>query len=435
MHVLALLLLVTLLSGSRLNAAGHPAHPPQPTKYPTLFTSAIAEDPRVVAALRSIETREDPLVAEWIHLAEIPAPSGREQERARYIHHELEKLKLQNVHTDDAGNVSGVRKGSGNGPAIVFCAHMDTVFPITTPLKVKRDGKLLKAPASGMTREIWSRSSKCSALWTRRKSAPRAISFSWPPPQEETRLQGARYWLSHAARKPDMFIATDIPLGVVWYGALRLAALEFVYTSPGAHTLMSRDEPSPVKAVARAINAVYQIPLPPTAPEAAPMRLPVINVGKIGGGAVINAIPKEAYFTVDLRSFDSITQDRLQTEVTRAARSAGEVEHVGFRIEKPEGDDLDYSNALSRDQRRAHPLVQTALDVHKYWKVALLPDAMDVGSTDANVGVAMGIPSIAIGATAGRDAHTTEEGAEIDSIVRGVYSVVLLAVSLAGLAN
>ena len=424
MPALALLLLL---------AAGHPPAP-QP-KYPTQFSASVAEDPRVQAAFRTVEAREDSIVNEWIHLAEIPAPSGKEQERGHYIRRELDKLKLQNIHTDEVGNVSGVRKGSGTGPTIVFCAHMDTVFPTATPLKVKREGRLLKAPGIGDDTGNLAAILELFRSLDRAQIRTKGDLVFLATTQEETRLQGARHWLTHAARKPDMFIAADIPLGVVWYGALRLAALQFVYTAPGAHTLMSRDEPSPVKAVARAINAVYQIPLPASAPEAFPMRLPVINVGKIGGGAVINSIPKEAFFTVDLRSFDSATQDRLQTEVTHAAKAAAEAEHVGFRIEKPEGDDLDYSNALTRDQRRSHPMVQTAIDIHKYLKVALLPDAMDVGSTDANVGVSLGIPSIALGATAGRDAHTVEEGAETSSIVPGVKSLILLAVSLAGFAN
>lgn len=422
MPALALLLLL---------AAGHPA---QQTKYPTQFSAALAEDPRVQAAFRYVDSREEAIVNEWIHLTEIPAPSGKEQERGHYIRRELEKLKLQNVHTDEVGNVSGVRRGSGSGPTIVFCAHMDTVFPAPSS-KVKRDGKLLRAPGIGDDTGNLAAILELFRALDRAQIRTKGDLVFLATTQEETRLQGARHWLTHAARKPDMFIAADIPLGVVWYGALRLAALQFVYTAAGAHTLMSRDEPSPVKAVARAINAVYQIPLPATSPDAYPMRLPVINVGKIGGGAVINAIPKEAFFTVDLRSFDSMTQDRLQTEVTRAAKAAADAEHVGFRVEKPEGDDLDYSNALTREQRRGHPMVQTAIDVHKFLKVALLPDAMDVGSTDANVGVSLGIPSIAIGGTAGRDAHTTEEAAETGSIVPGVKSFILLAVSLAGLVN
>ena len=404
-------------------------------KYPTQFAAELPDDPRLQAAFHQIESRQDSLINEWIHLTEIPAPSGKEQDRAHYIRRELEKLKLQNIHTDDAGNVSGVRRGSGTGPTIVFCAHMDTVFPAATPLKVKRDGKNLKAPGIGDDTGNLAAILELFRTLDKAQIHTKGDLVFLATTQEETRLQGARHWLTHAPRKPDMFIAADIPLGVVWYGALRLAALQFVYSSAGAHTLMSRDEPSPVKAVARAINAIYQIPLPATAPDAYPMRLPVINIGKIGGGAVINAIPKEAFFTVDLRSFDSPTQDRLQTEVNKAAKAAADAEHVGFRVEKPEGDDLDYSNALSREQRRSHPMVQTALDIHKYLKVALLPDAMDVGSTDANVGVALGIPSMAIGATAGRDAHTIDEAADASSIVPGVKSLVLLAISLAGFAN
>ena len=430
MRVFALLLLAAGVFVNR--TAG--AQPPSPPKYPTQFSPALAGDPRIQAAFRNIEMREEPLVNEWIHLSEIPAPSGKEQERGHYIRRELEKLKLQNIHTDEVGNVSGIRKGSG-GPTIVFCAHMDTVFPATTPLKVKREGKLLKGPGIGDDTGNLAAMLEMFRVLDRSQIRTKGDLVFLATTQEETRLQGARHWLTHAARKPDMFVAADIPLGVVWYGALRLAALQFTYTAAGAHTLMSRDEPNPVKAVARAINAVYQIQLPATAPEAYPMRLPVINVGRIGGGAVINAIPKEAFFTVDLRSFDSATQDRLQTEVTRAAKSAADAEHVGFRIEKPEGDDLDYSSALSHEQRRAHPMVQTAIDIHKYLKVAILPDAMDVGSTDANVGVALGIPSIAVGATAGRDAHTVDEGAEAASIVPGVKSLVMLAVSLAEFAN
>ncbi|HEY3743838.1 MAG TPA: M20/M25/M40 family metallo-hydrolase [Bryobacteraceae bacterium] len=426
------LLLLASLCASHLKAAGHPTQQP---KYATQFSPVLAADPIVETAFHAIDAREEPIVTEWIHLAEIPAPSGKEQERARYIRHELEKLKLQNIHTDEAGNVSGVRKGIGGGPAIVFCAHMDTVFPASTPLKVTREGHMLKGPGIGDDTGNLVALLELFRTLDKAQIRTKGDLIFLATTQEETRLQGARYWLTHAAHKPDMFIATDIPLGVVWYGALRLAALKFVYTASGAHTLMSRGEPNPVKAVARAITAVYQVQLPAAAQEAAPMRLPVINVGKIGGGAVINAIPKEAYFTVDLRSFDSATQDRLQTAVTDAARSAADAEHVGFQVEKPEGDDLDYSNAASRAVRRAHPLVETALDVYKYLKVALLPDAMDVGSTDANVGVSLGIPSIAIGATEGRDAHTLDESAEAGSIVPGVKSLVLLAVSMAELAN
>jgi acetylornithine deacetylase/succinyl-diaminopimelate desuccinylase-like protein len=221
---------------------------------------------------------------------------------------------------------------------------------------------------------------------------------------------------------------------MVWYGALRLASLQFVYTAAGSHTLLSRDEPNPVRAVARAIQAIYAIPLPEPEPAALPMKLPVINIGKLQGGAVVNAIPREASFTVDLRSLDSATQDRLASLVMKAAQEAATAERVGFRIEKPDGDDLDYSRAMSREERRGHPVVQTALDIHRHLHLVHLPEPLDVGSTDANVGVSLGIPSIAVGAIRSRDAHTLAESADAKSIVPGTKSLLLLAVSLAGLA-
>jgi tripeptide aminopeptidase len=404
-------------------------------KFPTSFSAKNAASAKVQKALRLVETNEEQLITQWIRIAEIAAPSGRETDRARFVKAQLEKLKLSNIRIDEAGNVSGVRKGKRPGSTVVFAAHLDTVFPASTPLKVERDGQTLKCPGIG------DNSGNVAALLEMFRALDETgietqgdLVFLGTT-QEETRLHGMRHWLAKQTPKPDMVVATDIPLGMVWYGALRLAALQFVYTSPGSHTLLSRGEPSPTRAVARAVQAVYDIPLPEPDPAALPMKLPVINVGKLQGGAVVNAIPREASFTVDLRSLDSATQDRLYTAVVKAAQDAATAEKVGFRVEKPEGDDLDYSSALSREERRAHPMVQTALDVQKHLQLVYAPEPFDVGSTDANVGVSMGIPSIAVGAIRSRDAHMVTESADAKSIVPGTKSLLLLAISLAGLAS
>lgn len=425
----------TLLLPVFVILAGHPPQP-APPKYPTAFNPAIVQDPRIEAAFASIEARKEQLIQEWMDVTAIPAPSGKEQDRARYLCGELQKIGLKDIRIDAAGNVSAVRKGdqppsSSPPPVVVFSAHMDTVVPPTANIAVRRDGKYLRGPGIGDDSGNLVALLELFRVLDRSQIRTKADLIFLATAQEETTLNGARYWLTHAPTKPDAFISVDIPLGLVWYGALRLAEFQFVFTAPGAHTLMSRDEPSPVRAAARAINAIYQIPLPPPAIEALPMRLPVINIGKMGGGTVYNAIPKEAYFTVDLRSLDSTTQDKLQTEIMKAAKAAAAAEHVTLQVEKVPSDDIDYSNALPRATRRAHPLVQTAVDIHKFMKLSLLPDAVDIGSTDANVGVSLGIPSIAVGATAGKDAHTAEESAEAASIVPGIKSLLLLAVSLA----
>ena len=82
-------------------------------------------------------------------MVEIPSPSGKEQSRAEYIRAEMQKLGLADIRMDDMLNVSGVRKGSGGGPTVVFAAHTDSVFPEGTPIHVRREGDTLTAPGVG----------------------------------------------------------------------------------------------------------------------------------------------------------------------------------------------------------------------------------------------------------------------------------------------
>jgi acetylornithine deacetylase/succinyl-diaminopimelate desuccinylase-like protein len=408
------------------------------TKYPTKFQPSIAADGRVAAALRMIEGRQEALIQDWIRLAEIPASSGGEQARATYVREQLAGMGFNAVRTDEIGNVIAERPGvDPNGPVIAFAAHMDTVFAATVPRKVRREGGKLYCPGigddtSGLAALLETfRAMQRAGIRTRGKLVFVATV------QEETRLRGARHFLATYGIRPDMFVAVDIWLGDVWYGALRISRLKFTYTSPGSHTLFSRGQPTPSRAVAAAIQNVYGIPLPAEEPGLGGMKVPVMNVGTLGGGAVFNSIPQEAWFTVDLRSLDSATQDRLESEVVRVAKAAAEKEGVGFRAEKPQGEDVDYSQAQPREKRRAHPLVQTAVDIQNYLQ---LPQAgasgpLDIGSTDANVAVGLGIPAIAVGGARFSGPHTLDEAAEESSIVPGVKMLLLLSVSLAGLAD
>jgi acetylornithine deacetylase/succinyl-diaminopimelate desuccinylase-like protein len=396
------------------------------------FQPSLLDKPEVHKALQSVDDRAAGILEEWIRLVETPAPSGKEQVRARYIRAEMETLGLSEIRTDDMSNTSGVRKGTGGGPTVVFCAHMDTVFPDGTDLKVKREGDILRAPGVGDdTSNLMAVLEMFRAL-NRGGVRTKGDLIFLASVQEEVGLLGAKHWLETSGYKPDMFIAIDVSSTEVWYGALRIDQFKFFYTSPGAHTLESRGAPSPAKAVAKAIDALYEIPLPPIAEGFGTFKLPTINVGMLGGGTVVNAIPREAWFTVDLRSLDSATQDRLESAVVATARRIGEQEGVGFRMEKKMG--IDYSKALPQTARLNHPLVQTAVATSNYFRkpgTAAIA-AQDAGSNDSNIAVSMGIPAVAVGAVVEYMPHRLEENAEASSIVPGIKSLIALAVALTG---
>ena len=393
------------------------------------FSERQLKQPQIQKAFDSLN--ESAIVDEWIRLTEIPSPSGKEQARADYVRAELQKLGLTDIRTDEMLNVSGVRKGTGKGPSVAFAAHLDTVFPATTDLKVRRDGNILRAPGIGDdTGSVIALLEAFRAL-NRAGIKTKGDLIFVASTQEELGLKGAKYWLTHAPSRPDMFVALDVPSNFVWYGALRIDLMKFYFSAPAVHTLYSRGAPSPAKALVKAVEAVYAIPLPPLAADVGDARLPVVNVGMIGGGTVANAVPGETWFTVDLRSLDTATQDRLRTAITEAARKAADDEHVKFRVENTVVTE-DYSKSLSKEQRLAHPLVKTAVDAANYFRkrgtATVVPQ--DLGSTDANIAISLGIPAIATGTLISTKQHQLEENAESSSIVPGIRQLISLAFAL-----
>ena len=391
------------------------------------FSRQLAQRRAVRDALAYVDAHFAEQVEEWIRLTAIPAPSEHEAARARYVRGQLEALGLP-VETDSIGNVWTVLRGSGGGARTVFAAHLDTVHPEGTDLTVRRAADTLRAPgvfdntASVANFLAVARAWRAAGLRTRGD-----VVLLWTV-QEELGLRGMAYWMD---RQPaDLLIAVDGELGPVRYGALGIYWSRMVFTGAGSHTNTSRGKPHPARAAARCILDIYRIPLPAAdAPVSA-----VYNVGMLRGGHVVNAIPEEVSFTVDLRTVDPVLLEQLDSTIVATCGAAAAAESVGFHR------DWVQRNAAggTPDQlaaRRDHYLVATAIDVlrHLGWSFGSGPTTLATGSTDANVGVVRGIPAIAIGRSTGGDQHTLREWADVPSARTGTRQVILLAVALAGL--
>ena len=109
----------------------------------------LLKDPTVKAALDSIRADEPTTVRNQIRLCEIPAPTFHEAARARAVKAAFEQSGLSNVRLDKAGNVLGDRPGVAPGPRLVVAAHLDTVFPEGTDVRVTRSGTVLTGPGVG----------------------------------------------------------------------------------------------------------------------------------------------------------------------------------------------------------------------------------------------------------------------------------------------
>ena len=82
-------------------------------------------------------------------LTKSPRPHSRKANGHALFAQMLRESGLSDVEIDPEGNVLGLRKGTGSGPLIAIAAHLDTVFPEGTDVRVKRTGNRLLAPGVG----------------------------------------------------------------------------------------------------------------------------------------------------------------------------------------------------------------------------------------------------------------------------------------------
>ena len=394
--------------------------------YPTSWNPELLKRADVKSAMAMIEQRFPSQVDEWIRVAEMPGKSRLEQQRGAYVKSVFEKEGLK-VSVDSIGNVTGVRKGTGGGPTIVIAAHTDIVFPPETNTKVRRSGDTLFAPGVGdNTASVANMLSTLRVMNATKFTSTGDIVFIGTV-QEELGLKGMAYWLEHNP-KPDLLIVPDGAYGSVSYGALGIYWTKFVFTHPGAHTLSSRGIPTPVKAVAKAIDRLYQLPF-----DALPNGA-VMNIGQIHGGSIFNAVPQELYFTVDLRSSDPVLLDSLDRMITRITQEVAAEQKVGLKIEIEQKSGAG-GTEKQLEGARAHPLVQTAVDINRALGMAPgMPgasEAVATGATDANPGVVRKIPSIAIGGSKSSGAHQLTEFALASSALPSTKLLYLLTATFA----
>ena len=398
--------------------------PPQIPPEANRFSTGVMEVSSVSRALEWLEEHFDDQVEEWIHINEIPAPSRMEEERGRYVAAQMEAEGLE-VSVDALGNVTGIRRGVGDGPTLVFASHMDTVFPMGTDVTVHRDGDVLRAPG------IWDNSAAVANML----AVIRALNSAGVQTrgdlifigtvQEEIGLKGMVHWLEENEGVADMLVAIDGGLGSISYGALGIYWTIYRFHADGSHTNQSAGRPHPVRALADAVRAIYEIEIPEGRGGA------VYNVGMLGGGSIFNAIPEEASFSMDLRSVNPILLDSLDAEIESRVARAAEAHGVEWSMEVDSRSQAGGTEEQLAD-RRVHPLVVTAESI--YGHLELGNQLRPSGSTDANAGVVRGIPSIAVGRSLGGENHTLSEWADIPSALPATQAVLLLAVTLAELA-
>ena len=388
-------------------------------------------DARIKAAFEFIDGSSARFTAEQIRICEIPAPPFKEQERARYFASRFVELGLQDVHTDSEGNVIGFYRGRLEQPLLVLSAHLDTVFPEGTDVRVRKIGNRLCAPGiaddvSGLAALI----GLIQALNAAELKTRGTIAFVATVGEEgEGNLRGVRHLFSEGklAGRVSAFISFDGPgVECITHQALGSRRFRVRLEGPGGHSWGDFGVVNPVHALGRVISRIsdYQVPADPRT---------TYNIGRIEGGESVNVIPQSASLDIDLRSASEFELLRLEEFLMAAVDHAVIDENV---LRAASGVKLRSEITMIGDRPSGEtplnaPIVKTAIAASRALGVNPI---LNRASTDSNIPIKLGVQAITLGAGGvSSDSHRLSEWYDPTGRELGYKRALLTAIGMVGL--
>lgn len=393
----------------------------------------VAKSANYNALVSQLDSEHDRIVEDIIKLVEIPAPPFKEAERAKAYRDMLLVAGLQDVEIDAEGNATGLYRGSGpaGGPVIVLAAHLDTVFPEGTPLKVRREGSRLYAPGIGDdTRSLAVIAAYARAMKDKNVRPRTDILFVGNVGEEGPGdLRGVRYLLTKGKYKERVkaFLSMDgtDPERVV-NGGVGSRRYRITYKGPGGHSYGAFGLVNPMVAMSQTVTELYKTTVP-----GSPKTTYAASV--TGGGTSVNSIPNEVFMEFDFRSenpaeltkveqrFLSIVQE--STDAENAARSVSEgkiVAETKLIGDRPAG--------ITNENAAITQIATAAIRANG------LKPKLTSSSTDANLPMSLGIPALTIGSGgSGGRAHSLDEWIDVEKSqsVKGMSTGLLMLLTMA----
>jgi acetylornithine deacetylase/succinyl-diaminopimelate desuccinylase-like protein len=360
-----------------------------------------------------IETFVEQKSAETIELVkritEIPAPSNDELRRAEFVKSWFSEIGVDNAYIDDALNVVCPFNDNGSNEVVIIMAHSDTVFPDTTTITVtERDG-FLHAPGVGDNSANLANMLMSVKFILENNLMPQdnlGVIFAATSGEEGLgNLKGSLALCKKYNNRIREVIGIDSNIGSITDNAVGSHRYKVSVYTEGGHSYGDFGNRNAIHYLASMIQTLYMIKAPVKAKT-------TFNVGTIEGGTSINSIAENASMLYEFRSSDheclTIMEEYFDS-VVAAYNKAGnkvEVETLGIRPCKQ-----------GVDEARLEELRQRSKNIiTEYFDGEI---SFSAGSTDSNIPLSMGIPSVTYGTKVSAGTHTRAEHLDISSLIPG----------------
>lgn len=357
------------------------------------------------------ENFTEDLVNLVIEIQQCAAPTFDEGRRAQLVAEKFSTAGLTDVSVDATRNAYGRLPGAGDRP-LVISAHLDTVFPDLDALPVRREEDKLYGPGIGDNSLGVAALFGLLSLIKANKFKPAGDIWFIGNSGEEGLgdLGGMKAVVERFGSQPVAYLVLEgMGLERIVHAGLGSKRYRVDVATQGGHSWADYGKPSAIHEMSALIGELLRIRIP-RKPRTS------FNVGKINGGTSVNTIAGKASIEIDLRSVDNRTLQEKASQVLAVIERAN---RAGVTVSAtPIGD------RPTGDLPKNHPLVSLA---KKALKRQNLKADLDISSTDCNIPLSKGVPSICLGVTHGKFAHTYEEYIDLEPIeagMRQLYEVV-----------
>jgi acetylornithine deacetylase/succinyl-diaminopimelate desuccinylase-like protein len=355
------------------------------------------------------------VIDEGIRIQQIPAPTFAEKQRAEYVLSQFVAMGLQETYIDEQYNVYGVLKGKHAGSGLMMMAHTDTVFPIETDLRIQRigdeiiygagigDNSLGVAGILGFLKYLCesSHTPTCD-VWFVATSCEEGLGD----------LNGVKKAYQRLQDKIGVVINIEgLAFGHVYHAGISVHRLHITAQTEGGHSWLHFGRPNAIHVLMQLGNKITQL-TPSVNPRS------TFNIGVVEGGQSINSIASEAGFWLDLRSENQGELEKLKSAVQKLIKDS-ESDGVKIRAEVVGSRPSGYIDPK-------HVLIQGALGALEEVGTR---GTLESGSTDGNIPLYHGCPTVTIGITRGGNAHRTDEFMEVAPVKHGMQQLILLALA------
>lgn len=386
----------------------------------------LAASPLIGAVLAAVRADHERATFDLIDLTEIEAPPFKEARRAQAFLYKLQGLGLSDARIDAEGNVIGIRRGTGKGPRLVVSAHLDTVFPEGTDVKVRRaEGKLHAPGISDNTRGLAVLLSWFKVLQEQQVETVGDLVFVANVGEEELgNLRGIRHLFQSMTDLDGLVGLEPVPPGDVVIVGTGSHRWQVDFKGPGGHSFAAFGQvPSAIHAMGRAVARIADIE-PPSTPKT------TFTVGLVKGGTSVNTIAPDARIAIDIRSDETAAMLEVEKQVLAAIDQAVIDENRRWKV-----DTLTVERKLIGDRPAGRmpvgsPIVEAGVRASR--ALGFEP-RLRGASTDANVPMSMGVPAIIVSA-GGRTGgfHALSEWIDLSDAWKGAQASLLTVLGLVG---